>query len=257
MLRSAKKLNGYKIEATDGRIGNVVDLTVDPRSWRVRHVIADTGNWMPGRRVLLSTEAMDPPDWSTRRFPVHLNKDQVRSAPGLDAEIADITSPERLEALHAHFGWSNFWPAGPSVNPAVYEHQLVESSGGRARGPGPESARAAYTLSEISGYTVYAKDGEIGGVKDLIMDDDNWRIRYLVVGTGRWLPGKKVLISTDWVERCDWTDSRLSVDVERKAVKKCPEFDPSFPVSREVEERLYDFYGRPKYWRRKKTAELS
>lgn len=256
MLRSAKKLIGYKIDATDGKMGNVVDLTVDPNSWRIRHVIADTGNWLPGRRVLLSTEAMDSPDWSTGRFPVHLDKDQVREAPGLDADISDITSPARLEALHAHFGWSNFWPAGPVVNPAVYERELVDAEAGKPHEPESGQARAAYTLNEISGYGIAASDGEIGSVKDLIMDDEDWRARYLVVDTGKWLPGKKVLLSTDWIQACDWAESEMTVDLSRDSIKDCPEFDPSSPVSREVEERLYDFHGRPKYWRRKESAVM-
>jgi sporulation protein YlmC with PRC-barrel domain len=204
-------------------------------------------------RVLLATEAMDPPDWSSGNFPLQLDKEQVRRAPGLDANIADITSPMRLEALHAHFSWSNFWPAGPAVNPSVYEQELVDAGVGIAREGGSGRSRAAYTLTEISGFGIVANDGEIGSVKDLIMDDEDWRVRYLVVDTGKWLLGKKVLLSADWIQGCDRADSRILVDVDRDAIRDCPEFDPSSPASLTVAERLYDFYGRPKFRHRQKT----
>lgn len=112
------------------------------------------------------------------------------------------------------------------------------------------------SAKKLSGYGIDAGDGEIGRVKDLILDED-WRIRYLVVDTGKWLPGKKVLLSTDWIQFCDWGESRISVDVSRGTIKECPEFDPSAPVSREAEKGLYDYYGRPKYWRRKETAVMN
>lgn len=253
MLRSAKKVIGYGIQATDGKIGNVVDLTVGARDWRIRHVIVDTGNWLPGARVLLSTESMEPPDWWSGKLPVQLDRDQVRAAPGLGADVADITTPAQLGNLHAHFGWSTFWPAGPVINPGVYEREVVAPSVKET--VRNESARVAYTVAEISGYDVRARDGEIGDVKDLIMEDEDWKVRYLVVGTGKWLPGKKVLLSTDWIEMCDWGESSVLVDVARASVKECPEFDPSEPVNRRVEERLYDFHGRPRYWEKSRETE--
>jgi len=48
-------------------------------------------------------------------------------------------------------------------------------------------------------YKVLATDGEIGSVSDLIVDDREMKLRYLVIDTGRWLPGKKVVLSTAWI----------------------------------------------------------
>ena len=50
----------------------------------------------------------------------------------------------------------------------------------------------------------HARDGEIGKVHSFLFDDDNWTIRYLVVDTGRWLPGRKVLIAPTALGRPDW-----------------------------------------------------
>jgi hypothetical protein len=78
----------------------------------------------------------------------------------------------------------------------------------------------------------------------------SWAIRYLVVDTRNWLPGKKVLVAPQWTADVDWAGRRVSVDLSKDAIKDGPEFDPSLPVNREYEVRLYDYYGRPHYWTR-------
>jgi len=57
MLQSLKQLNGNKLAALDGDLGHVKDFYFDDRTWAVRYVVADTGNWLPGRMVLLSPKA--------------------------------------------------------------------------------------------------------------------------------------------------------------------------------------------------------
>jgi hypothetical protein len=101
---------------------------------------------------------------------------------------------------------------------------------------------------EVIGYNIQASDGEIGHVEDFIVDDETWIIRYMVVNTRDWLPGKKVLVAPRWIEKVTWAESKVYVELTRESVKNSPEFDPSAPVNREYETKLYDYYGRPKYW---------
>jgi len=105
------------------------------------------------------------------------------------------------------------------------------------------------SAGEVTGYRLQARDGEIGHVKDFIVDDRAWNIRYMVVDTRNWLPGsRKVLISPDWITSIDWLERKVAVDLNVKEIKESPEYDPSAPVNREYEARLYNFYGQPKYW---------
>lgn len=53
---------------------------------------------------------------------------------------------------------------------------------------------------EVMGYRIRAKDGKVGHVEDFLVDDAAWMIRYLIVNTRNWLPGKKVLVSCEWVQ---------------------------------------------------------
>lgn len=48
--------------------------------------------------------------------------------------------------------------------------------------------------SEILGCTLHAIHGSIGSIDDLMFDDTNWRLRWAVVDTGKWLPRQKVLL---------------------------------------------------------------
>jgi hypothetical protein len=100
----------------------------------------------------------------------------------------------------------------------------------------------------VTGYRIHASDGDIGHVADFIVDTEDWAIRYLVVDTHNWLPGRKVLVSPAWVKQVSWDERHLHLDLSRQEIRGSLAFDPSAPVNREYEARLYDYYGRPKYW---------
>ncbi len=60
----------------------------------------------------------------------------------------------------------------------------------------------------IMGYAMQAEDGEIGHVKDVLVDDKAWAIRYLIIDTEKWWAGKKVLVSPEWLTRVTWGESK-------------------------------------------------
>ena len=58
------------------------------------------------------------------------------------------------------------------------------------------------TVSELTAYSIGAKDGDIGSVDDVLFDDKLWTVRYLVADTAKWLPGRRVVISPIAVGPC-------------------------------------------------------
>ncbi|MGE5138284.1 MAG: PRC-barrel domain-containing protein, partial [Rudaea sp.] len=68
-------------------------------------------------------------------------------------------------------------------------------------------------------------DGEIGHLEDLIFDEESFRINYLVVDTGGWLGGKKVIVPPSWVKDVEWSTGGIPVDLARETIKNSPEFD--------------------------------
>jgi hypothetical protein len=108
------------------------------------------------------------------------------------------------------------------------------------------------SAKDLLGYKLLASDGEIGSVHDFYFDDIGWTIRYLVADTGEWLPGQLVLLSPAALGQPDWRRGQFPVSLSKHQVRNSPEVDADKPVSRQVnrkyEARLYDYYGRPKYW---------
>ena len=102
--------------------------------------------------------------------------------------------------------------------------------------------------TSLRGKTIEARDGRIGSVDDVFFDDRQWKVRYLVVDTGRWLPGRAVLIAPEAI-LLDWHgQTGIPVDLTREQVKASPPIDTLEPLSRSVEELLHRHYGWTPYW---------
>ena len=54
-----------------------------------------------------------------------------------------------------------------------------------------------------------ASDGPIGTVENFVFDDESWAIRYMIVDTCKWLPGKHVLLSPEWITRGSWSEREV------------------------------------------------
>ncbi len=105
-----------------------------------------------------------------------------------------------------------------------------------------------WSLRELEGYRIGARDGDIGSVRDFYFDDERWAIRYLVVDTGGWLAGRHALISTVAVLSPRPAQDRLYVSLTREQVQKAPAFDTARPVSRQQEAEYFRYYGWTPYW---------
>lgn len=104
------------------------------------------------------------------------------------------------------------------------------------------------SATQMKNRAVLARDGEIGKVVDLLFDDHLWVIRHLVVDTGGWLTGKRVLLSPHSVELTGPDEGYIQVALARKQVEGAPDVETDRPVSRQQEAALYDYYGYPYYW---------
>jgi sporulation protein YlmC with PRC-barrel domain len=169
MLRGISDLTRFTIAATDGNLGSVRDLYFDDRSWAVRYLVVDAGPRLPGRRFFVSPIPVRSSDPTTLRLGLSMR--QVETS---------------------------------SVSPAQPCRVLPESPA-RA-GDGGDSH--LQTATAVMGYAIRAEDGEIGHVKDVLVDDKVWTIRYLVVDTEQWWGGKRVLVSPGWLTRVAWDESK-------------------------------------------------
>ena len=97
--------------------------------------------------------------------------------------------------------------------------------------------------STLKGYAIEATDGEIGAIDDFLFDDRNWLVRWLVVETGSWLTGRKVLLLPAALGKADHDRRQLPVALTRAQVAASPELSEHEPVSTQLERHLYDYYN--------------
>lgn len=246
MLSKAKTLKGYVLGCIDGDIGSVDEFLFDDRHWTVRYLVAETGNWLSDRQVLISPYAVSFVSHGTKHVSVDLTTRQIEESPRLESH--QPVSRQFEISYHSYFGWPLYWD-GPFAWGA-FPYLLLQA--GRkivsALTPQPESDPNLRSTRDVAGIVVMGTDGAIGRVEDLIVDDDSWAIRYLIVETGSWWPAKKVLVSPEWIERVSWNKPEIFVKLPRATIRSAPEYVEAPVVSREYETLLHSHYRRPGYW---------
>ncbi len=245
MLNKAKTLAGYKLHSLDGDLGKVKEFFFDDHHWTIRYLVADTGNWLTGKQVLLSPYSLTALNEAEEYIAINLTKKQIEDSPSLDSDKP--VSEQYEELYNGYYGWPMYW-SGPSEwgSSSTIERNREPSRelnlGGKAWD------RHLRSTSVVSGYDIQASDGEIGHVEDFIIDDKTWAIRYLVIDTHNWWPGKKVLIAPRWIERISWDQSKVFINLSRDTIKQSPEYSEASLVTRDYESGLYRHYKRQGYW---------
>lgn len=105
-----------------------------------------------------------------------------------------------------------------------------------------------WNTSVINGYSISASDGHIGTISDFLFDDANWHVRWLVVETGHWLSGRKVLLPSTALSKLDQENEDFLVKLTMQQIKDSPDVDTELPVSRQMESSVYGYYGFSPYW---------
>ena len=154
------------------------------------------------RQVLISPYALVAVNKEEQHIVINLTKKQIENSPSLNSDKP--VSRQFEEAYYGYYGWPMYWD-GPNMW-GTYPYIVRDPEKWR------ESIRAEKaswdphlrSTQDVSGHDIQAEDGEIGHVEDFIIDDETWAIRYLIIDTRNWWPGKKVLVSPQWIERVSW-----------------------------------------------------
>lgn len=234
MLHSAKELQGLTIQGKDGEIGKVDDLYFSDDAWTVRHVVVSPSN--ANRRVLVSPVVVSHKDKEWDRIDVSLTREQVMNSPDIDTispvahspdqEHKDLNAPtldvDGGQVVNAQMPRRNggTQPAmPPPIDTAPDEQVPLGKVQSGAANSGQHSAR------EFIGFRIQARDGEIGHIDDLLIDDQTWRINYLIIDTSNLWFGKKVILPPNWVRQLKWEEQQAVVDLKRDTIKNSPKFD--------------------------------
>jgi sporulation protein YlmC with PRC-barrel domain len=101
-LRSSSEVTGYRIHTADGYLGHLEDLLFDEQSWAIECLVVDTRNWLPGRKVLLSPEAIQSVNWTEGEVVVTRTKDELKAAPEFVAAHLRAGHYDRIAERSGH-----------------------------------------------------------------------------------------------------------------------------------------------------------
>lgn len=248
MLQKLAALRSLAIRATDGEIGAVKDSYFDDQRWVLRYIVVDTARWLPGRQVLISPFSVSGIDWERQLLDLSVVREQVKSSPSIDFDKP--VSRQHETAFLDYYGYPYYWGGsmmwGISASPAVVRpppaavEGLVEQQRERKQQSDPHLR----SEKQVAGYHIEADDGMIGHVEDFLFDPRTWALRYFIVDTRNWLPGRHVLLGTDWIDEVSWDKRVVRVPLSRDAIRNSPEWRGGAMLTEDEERSLHAHYGR-------------
>lgn len=238
MLFAVSGLIGCSVEASDGAVGAIKDFLFDAENWKIRWMEVEPGERLMGRRVLIHPSSIEPLDVSAPRgglpmlsfqhtpsVSLWLTKEKIEAAPA-PPEQAPVTR-EIESQLCAYYGFDPDW---------------ADADGAAA---GDSGDRRLVSAVSVKGCHVHATDGDFGHVENLLADDVKWDIRYLVIATRNWLPGRHVVLAPHAVTGVETGKGRVDVNVTEEQVKSSPEWDPLTIADEVAEASFHRHFGWP------------
>jgi PRC-barrel domain len=260
MLRNSKDLEGCAIGAIDGTIGEVKDLYFDDDAWVIRYLVVATGAWLSNRKVLISPYSLCQPQWVQKQIRASITTEQVKNSPDIDTD-KPVSRQHEVQYLEyyrypSYWGGVGLWGVGPNPNMMPMGTEDDGSADPNVQGQAAQDKAAANddphlrSCNAVMKYHIHASDGYIGHARGLLVDDETWAIRYLIVDTSNWWLGHQVLVAPQWIQDVNWFSSNVSVDLSRKTLKGAPPYDPASVLDRRQEIEMFEYYGRPDYWQK-------
>jgi hypothetical protein len=236
-------MEGFAIEATDGRFGHITDFYIDEEAWVIRYLVVETGQWLSNPKVLVSSLSMDDVNWDLNKVPVRLTREQILESPRINTKTTsmlrerDLEFPTGDDDLDCTMNTRSKDAASEYVAARVTQMPMPQMA---ARSK--DDDRRLRSCNAFIGYRVQAADGEIGHVQGILVDEKCWAIRYLIVNTSDWWLGHQVLVATDWVTEASWLERKIMIGSTRQASK---------------EALIHQHYGRNCSWQYETLAPIA
>lgn len=229
MLKDINDIYGTQLVATDAKIGQVNDFYFDEKNWIVRYLVADSGSLVPGRQVLLSPHAFNGFGKNGDALPVNLTKVQIENGPSIESHD-QVTRQQERDYYH-YYGWPAYWEGG-TWDLGAYQ---VLSRPAAADNPpdgidDPLEDNHLRRTRSVNKFDIEGRDGLLGSISGFLVDHKSWAIADLVVDSGPWYSGRRILISPTSVKRICDTKSEIAVNHTRAGIQRTLEDEVAKPV---------------------------
>jgi hypothetical protein len=219
MQRRGSAFNGFAVEASDGFAGRITDLLFDDKTWLVRWFVVEIATWQIFRRILLHPSALGSPDNLNRAFSVQMTKAQVRACPSIqtDEPVSQQMEADLAEDYAFSPPWGlGFYASGPIGGSA---EGWLDNNGVMTHAATGTADPHLRSINAVRGYHIQALDGEVGHLKDFLIDDETWQIDCALIDTKNWWRGKDVLLPATAMTQISWSGKYISVDQTRYKIK--------------------------------------
>lgn len=277
MFFRVKDIEHYQIRFSDGDRAEIKDFILDDFYWSIPYLIGKVDN----RVFLISRHALGIPDETAQVIPAQVNRRSILESPQIDLTMP--LSRDFQRQLHTYFNWPFDWEPGdiPTTLPGdlsaiplidlelerdqqeleqlerPQQEDLIPETGQEQRSQANEMekdeissiprSRDLHTRSfiELLGYKIHAtNDDKIAGkLVDIIGEDENWKIQYLVVDTGGLISRRNVLLAPQWVRQIIDDDSQIDVDLKEETIWESPGFNSIRDLTLDYQSRLKSHYG--------------
>jgi hypothetical protein len=257
VLFSLNEIRNYQLRAQDGDLGEINSFLIDDFNWVVRYVVVNVDR----RNILLSVFALSSPEPAGRIIPTSLTRDKILNSPEID--LNQPLSREIERQLSDYYSWPYYWEPGdiPTTQPGdlsavpliemeldkeAKEDQTFDSVESNSTDASGKSEYHLHSTKVLFGETIHATndDKNAGKLADMIAQDKDWNILYLVVETGGLLGGAKVLVSPNWVKTIDDLDKRIDVELTSGTIQNSPGFNTIEDITEEYQAGLNNYYSQ-------------
>lgn len=224
MLHSLKELKKCSVIASDGEVGNVIDVLFDDAYWALRYFVVDTGNWLARHEIrLLSPMSVSDPDWEHHRMHMSLSRANVETSPSVEAH--QPVSRKAEASLLQHYGIPFYWDSPHAHGRRNFDDEQLRTIQKDVE-QGSAEDRYLRSYNAVAGYTIEATDAQAGHVVDFLFDEEDWSVQFMVVDPRDLWPGKHVLLPVNCIEGVYWSDRRVAVKLARQEIESSQEYDP-------------------------------
>ena len=223
MIQNATHLYGKKLGARDGDVGRVKDIYFDDIHWAVRYLVADTGSWLSGRRVLLSPRSFGMLDEDEGALAINLTRKQIEDSPSIETH-RPVSRQYEAEYYH-YYGWPVYWVGDGFGGLGGFSGAIPIQASDADRHHGHNQRDDVHLRSTrtITGYHIQTAGGSVGRVHDFAIDDQTWSISEIIVETGHWFAGREILISPQSIARISYEQSTVSVNLTKEDIQRTAE----------------------------------
>jgi hypothetical protein len=222
MFHVVKDLEKLKVIANDGEVGFIYDLLFDDQKWTIRYLVIDTGNWLSGRKVLISPVSVKEIDLQNKSCVINLNKNVIEGSP----ELTDKKpiSQQFEKELIGYYNLPVYWTVDPSLR---VRGDLDSQQNNDKNSHENQHLRS---VREVRDYNIQANDGDAGYIHSFLLATINWEIKFLVLDKQkllRWIPGGRyILISPEWITEIKWNEKKAYLELKKADLEKSPDYTP-------------------------------